>query len=96
MIIELEYGGRSWEIERDRFAYVPRKTYQSENKHGDMVDRVTELGYFTSLEGAIKKIIEEHFGTTEERVTLAEFIDRYNKAVEEIKSIAEPKQEEEF
>lgn len=89
MIITFEHKGKSWEIEYDGTSFVPRHIYQSENKDGEMTDRSRDIGYFTSLGSAIKKIVGNAMGESEETIPLAAFVERYENAVKELKAMLE-------
>ena len=89
MTIEFEWKGKSWEIDYDGVTFIPRHKYQSENKEGQMTDRSTELGFFSQLGPAIKKIVGQEFGRSQESIPLAVFVERYEAAVKELKQMLE-------
>lgn len=87
MTITFEFKNNHWEIDYDGTTFIPRHTYQSENKQGEMVDRSRDLGYFTNLGQAIKKIVGETLGSSQETIPLAVFVDRYESAVKELREM---------
>lgn len=89
MTITFEHKGKAWEIEYDGTSFIPRHIYQSENKDGEMTDRSRDLGYFTNLGSAIKKIVGNAMGESEETIPLAAFVERYESAVKELVGLFE-------
>lgn len=85
MRITIDYKGKEYALDFDGNCFIPRKVYQSENKEGVMTDREQDMGYFKSLGAAMKKIVDTQLGDSDETVTLAEFVERYEAAAAEIK-----------
>lgn len=83
MTITFEFRDKSWEIEYDGTTFVPKQN--TETKKGDQ--RVVSLGYFTNLGQAIKKIVGETLGSSQETIPLAVFVDRYECAVKELREM---------
>lgn len=89
MRITFEHKGKDYVIDYDGTTFTPRRAYQSENSQGEMVDREKDLGYFSYLGNAVKKIVGSALGESDETVTLADFVERYESAVKELKDLLE-------
>lgn len=89
MTITFEFRDKSWEIEYDGTSFIPKHKREGKNKKGETIQAEDTLGYFTNLGQAIKKIVGETLGSSQETIPLAVFVDRYESAVKELKNMLE-------
>lgn len=89
MTITFEYKNKTWQIDYDGTTFIPRHVYESDNKEGQSTKRIKDLGYFSSLGLAIKKIVGCTLGESNETIPLAVFVERYENAVKELKAMLE-------
>lgn len=87
MKIEITLNGTEYHIEADPSCFIPYKhgTIQQEGNEnfGQPFERV--MGYPSTLSRAIHMIIREEMATSEDTVSLLEYVKRYENAIEELK-----------
>lgn len=102
MKIEINLNGIKNEIRFDGTCYCPVQTSTSINKDTGKLNVLEKpLGYYKSLGYALKAVIDSHLGESEDKVSLKEYIERYEQAVNEIrhqitKSVDSPVPDEDF
>lgn len=89
MTITFEFRDKSWEIEYDGTTFIPKQMRETKNKEGEAIQAKDTLGYFTNIGQAIKKIVGETLGASQETIPLAVFVDRYESAVKELRGMLE-------
>ena len=80
MTIELKYEDRFYNIKYDGLQFTPYLL--REKADGGFTEIV--LGYFQNLGPALRKIIKEDMGRSEDTVDLEGFIIRYEQATKDI------------
>lgn len=85
MDITIKYNNKDFLIEVDgnQFTAVRLNTNQSKGKNFGQQTKIF-LGHYTKLAHAIRKIIQEEMASSEEQISLIEFIKRYEDATKEI------------
>lgn len=85
MRITFMYAGHQYAIKFDGLQFIAYKNEVSDNGR----ERNGVLGYFKQFGAAIEKIIKLDLGSKEDEVTIREFVERYEAAVREVRSIQE-------
>lgn len=89
MEITFELNGETKRIKYDGNCYMPLlvTTGGKNLKTGEISTSINERadGYYSKLSGAVKRIIDNSFVDADEVLTLQEYVDRYETAIQSIK-----------
>lgn len=86
MTIKITYAGTDYSIHLDGTCYTLVRHGINTDKKSAKYGQPTEynLGYFTSFPNSVHKIVKDGLGSSEEVLTITEFIGRYEAAKEAI------------
>lgn len=88
MKIKITHGGTDYTINNDGYSFTVIRHGINQNKDGKNYGEPTEsvLSYPTTLSGAVSRILKDQIGSSEEVVTLKEYVERVEAANAEIKA----------
>lgn len=88
MNIEIDYNGTHYHIVVESNCFIPVKhgvIKKSKNEENIGTAKENSLGYFSKLSNAVNAIIREEIANDDSSITLKEYVERWEKAINEMK-----------
>jgi hypothetical protein len=87
MKIEIEFNSVRYHIDPtpECFILVKHDIIKTGDNSGNV--RENTLGYFTKLSNAVNAIVRENLSDSQDKVTLLEYVERYENALKELRDI---------